>query len=210
MTLFTASISGIFIYNFLSSTDHFPQSSYHAIGTPTFQWGISLYYYLWPGLPQIPLTEVFYVFFPSLQFYQYLIVNNNFLFVCKFLLLGLTLVETVDRKIGSELEELPLWWMIEDLLIVLTAELLSLSLKILFYILVKSFSLSLLSEKESFASNLSQDLNIRLFLLVPWPNLLNLLQIPNVEVVRLLCLLRQDFSLLIEILTTCLPSSNFW
>lgn len=50
--------------------------------------------------------------------------------------------------------------MIEDLIIVLTAKPLSLSLKILFFIPVKFLLLSFPLKKESFKSNLSQDLNI--------------------------------------------------
>ena len=84
-----------------------------------------------------------------------------------FLLSGLTLVEVADSKIESEVEELLAWWMIEDLLIVLTTKPLSLALKILFCIPVKFLSLSLLLKKELFESNLSQGLNIRLFVPVP-------------------------------------------
>ena len=66
-----------------------------------------------------------------------------------------------------ELEELLVWWMIEDLLIVLAAKPLSLLLKILFCIPAKFLSFSLLLKKGPFESNLSQDLNIRLFVPVP-------------------------------------------
>ena len=90
------------------------------------------------------------------------------------MLSGLTLVETVGSKNESELDEMFVWWMIEDLLIVLTAKLLSLSLEILFYIPVTFFfSLSLPLKKDSFTWNLSKE--------------------------RLWCLLRLEVSVLIEI-----------
>ena len=66
------------------------------------------------------------------------------------MLSGLTLVETVGSKNESELDEMFVWWMIEDLLIVLTSKLLSLSLEILFYIPVTFFFFTFSSVKERF------------------------------------------------------------